>query len=61
MVASHAWDLRIAAKVGLKTVYVTRPQVDLSVSPTMGFKSKAEDGEFDVVVQDFQELARLFQ
>ncbi|KAE9386271.1 hypothetical protein BT96DRAFT_1006262 [Gymnopus androsaceus JB14] len=56
----HAWDLRGAAKVGLKTVYVTRPQVDLSVSSTMEVKSKAE-GEFDVVAQDFQELARLFQ
>ncbi|KAE9393008.1 haloacid dehalogenase [Gymnopus androsaceus JB14] len=60
MVAAHVWDLRGAAKVGLKTVYVRRPQEDRGAE-AMEVKSKAEGGEFDVVVQDFQELARLFQ
>ncbi len=48
MVAAHIYDLRAAAKVGMKTVYVERPGEapgDITVKP------KAEGGEVDCVVQ----------
>lgn len=60
MVAAHIYDLRAAAKVGLRTIYVPRPGEDRN-AVGVDVKSKAEGGEVDVVVQDFQELARLFQ
>ena len=53
MVAAHKGDLRAAAKAGLRTGFVPRPQerpnrqIDLSV-----------DGEFDVNATDFVDLAR---
>lgn len=53
MVAAHKGDLRAAAKAGLRTAFVPRPQerpnrrIDLAV-----------DGEFDVAATDFVELAR---
>ncbi|MGI3786779.1 MAG: haloacid dehalogenase type II [Janthinobacterium lividum] len=45
-VAAHGWDLRGAARLGLQTCYVRRPDED---PPT--------DGEFDLVVDDLLELA----
>jgi len=53
MVAAHKGDLRAAARAGLRTAFVPRPQerpnrqIDLAV-----------DGEFDVSAADFVELAR---
>ena len=53
MVAAHKGDLRAAAKAGLRTGFVPRPQerpnrqIDLSV-----------DGEFDANATDFVDLAR---
>jgi len=60
MVAAHIFDLRAAAKVGLRTVYVPRPQEERD-GGSEEVKSKAEGGEVDVVVRDFRELALLFQ
>jgi len=56
MVAAHIYDLRAAATHGLKTVYVRRPTEDL-VEDRQQARSKAEGGEFDVVVDSFVELA----
>ncbi|KAK0470767.1 HAD-like domain-containing protein [Armillaria novae-zelandiae] len=57
MVAAHIFDLRGAAKVGMRTVYIKRPgeeRGDTTVKP------KSEGGEVDCVVQSFVELASLF-
>jgi len=56
MVAAHIYDLRAAAKYGLKTVYVRRPTED-NEEIHKEARSKAEGGEFDVVVDSFVELA----
>ncbi|KAK7028521.1 HAD-like domain-containing protein [Favolaschia claudopus] len=56
LVAAHADDLRAAAGVGMRTVYVPRPGEDVGVGEV---KSKAEGGNVDVVVQSFEELAKL--
>ncbi|KIK94137.1 hypothetical protein PAXRUDRAFT_33697 [Paxillus rubicundulus Ve08.2h10] len=58
MVAAHRWDLQGAAQAGLETIYVPRPAKDTrEIRESM--RSKAEGGEVDLVVNDFQELARL--
>lgn len=59
MVAAHLWDLKAAAKQGLKTVYVPRVTDDLEDRDTV--KSKVEGGEVDVVVSSLEELAVLLQ
>ncbi|KAJ7747128.1 HAD-like domain-containing protein [Mycena maculata] len=54
MVAAHIYDLRAAAGVGMRTVYVRRTgeeATDVEVKP------KSEGGEVDVVVYSFTELA----
>ena len=55
MVAAHIYDLRAAAKHGMKTVYVRRPTEDVAVQAEV--KSKAEDGEVDLVVDSILEVA----
>ena len=57
MVAAHLWDLRAAAKHGMKTVYIPRPTDDLEDRDHV--KSKADGGEVDVVVGSLEELAAL--
>ncbi len=57
MVAAHLWDLKAAAKHGMKTVYVPRITDDLEDRDTV--KIKAEGGEVDVVVSSLEELAAL--
>ncbi|KAF5360228.1 hypothetical protein D9757_011886 [Collybiopsis confluens] len=63
MVAAHIFDLRAAAKVGLRTVYVPRPQEEWDIADLRAegieIKSKAEGGDVDAVVKDFHELANL--
>ncbi len=61
MVAAHVYDLQAAAKVGMKTIYVPRPQEEWDTVTADECKSKAEGGELDLVVKDFRELARLFE
>ncbi|KAF7327055.1 Haloacid type II [Mycena kentingensis (nom. inval.)] len=57
MVAAHVYDLRAAAALGMRTVYIPHPGEE---PPDVGeVKSKAEGGEVDVVVGSFEELARL--
>ncbi|KAJ8597142.1 haloacid dehalogenase [Rhizopogon salebrosus TDB-379] len=58
MVAAHTWDLLAAASAGLKTIYVPRPNED-SREVRENMRSKKDGGEVDLVVKDFQELARL--
>ncbi|KAK7049930.1 hypothetical protein VNI00_005360 [Paramarasmius palmivorus] len=60
MVAAHIYDLRGAAKVGLKTIYVRRKDEEQGDVAPEDVKSKAEGGEVDVVVDSIEELARLF-
>ncbi|KAI1785912.1 haloacid dehalogenase [Ganoderma leucocontextum] len=57
MVAAHLWDLKAAAKHGMKTVYVPRVTDDLEDRDAV--KCKAEGGEVDVVVSSLEELAAL--
>jgi len=60
MVAAHRWDLLAAASVGFKTIYVPRPADDTrEVRESM--RSKKDGGEVDLVVKDFEELARLLR
>ncbi|KAL0579078.1 hypothetical protein V5O48_002920 [Marasmius crinis-equi] len=62
MVAAHIFDLRGAAKVGLKTVYIPRPGEERAgVEEVEEVKSKSEGGEVDVVVKSIEELAQLFE
>ncbi|KAH9475798.1 (S)-2-haloacid dehalogenase 4A [Psilocybe cubensis] len=57
MVAAHIFDLRAAASLGMRTVYVPRPDEDVVVD----VKSKAEGGEVDYVVKSFIELAQIIE
>jgi 2-haloacid dehalogenase len=54
LVAAHPSDLRSAREAGLMTAYVVRP---LEHGPD-GSPPKYEDGEFDLVADDFLDLAR---
>ncbi|WP_029112119.1 haloacid dehalogenase type II [Mycobacterium sp. URHB0044] len=53
LVAAHPSDLRAARDAGLKTGYVKRPLEHGPGRPMPAF----EDGEFDVVADDFDDLA----
>ncbi|KAF7984617.1 hypothetical protein HWV62_12829 [Athelia sp. TMB] len=55
MVAAHIFDLRGAARCGMKTIYVRRSSEDANAARDV--KSKDEGGEFDIVVDDLVELA----
>ena len=55
MVAAHPIDLRAAAKVGYRTALVLRP---LERGPKRGLYFKPDPGEFDLLVNDFGELAQ---
>ncbi|KAJ7456012.1 haloacid dehalogenase [Mycena galericulata] len=57
MVAAHIYDLRAAASVGMRTIYVRRAGEEKADIGEI--KSKAEGGEVDVVVDSFTELAAL--
>jgi len=58
MVAAHIYDLRAAAKAGMRTVYVRRPTED-TAEDRSAVMTKAEGGEVDVVVDGLDELAKL--
>src|SRR5437870_2798045 len=53
MVAAHAYDLRAARDVGLRTAFVVRP---LEWGPR-ATAELPEPGEFDLVARDFMDLA----
>ncbi|KAJ7676559.1 HAD-like domain-containing protein [Mycena polygramma] len=57
MVAAHVYDLRAAASVGMRTVYI--PRADEEFPGAGEVKAKADGGDIDVVVQSFHELAAL--
>ena len=57
MVAAHLWDLRAAAKHGMRTVYVPRATDDPEDRDNV--KSKTEGGEVDLVVSSLEVLAGL--
>lgn len=62
MVAAHIYDLRAAASIGMRTIYVRRPneESDHSGNPLdVEVKSKAEGGEVDFVVDSFIEAAQV--
>ena len=58
MVAAHAFDLRAAAKLGMRTFYVHRDQEEKDTHPE-AIKSKVDGGEFDVVTSSFLELDKV--
>lgn len=60
MVAAHIHDLRAAASLGMKTVYVRRVGEDPIVKDGEMVKSKEEGGEVDCVVDSFLELSEVF-
>ena len=55
MVAAHVFDLRAAAAVGMRTIYVRRENEDSFDPKTV--KSKSQGGEFDLVVDSIEEIA----
>jgi beta-phosphoglucomutase-like phosphatase (HAD superfamily) len=57
LVAAHIYDIRAAARLGYKTVYVRRVTEDLDEREPV--KSKAEGGEVDLVVSSLEELAEV--
>jgi FMN phosphatase YigB (HAD superfamily) len=57
MVAAHIQDLEAAARQGMRTVYIRRPNED--VVPAEGVKAKADGGEVDYVLDSFEGLAGL--
>ena len=59
MVAAHIHDLRAAASLGMKTVYVRRVGEDPVVKDGEMVKSKDEGGEVDCVVNSFLELSEV--
>lgn len=58
MVAAHMWDLRAAQKLGMKTIYVPRPDED-SGAEAGEIKSKEEGGEVDFVAENFEGIVRI--
>jgi hypothetical protein len=60
MVAAHKFDLIAAASVGFKTIHVPRPAED-SREIRESMCSKKNGGEVDLVVKDFEELARFIR
>ncbi|KAJ7606618.1 haloacid dehalogenase [Roridomyces roridus] len=58
MVAAHAWDLRSAAKIGMKTIFVKRYAHEPKHWEEE-VKVKSQGGEVDLVVDSFTELAVL--
>lgn len=60
MVAAHKFDLLAAASVGFKTIYVPRPAED-SREVRESMRGKKDGGEVDLVVKDFEELAKLIR
>ena len=54
MVAAHPIDLRAAAKVGYRTALVLRP---LERGPDRGLAFTPDPKEFDLIVNDFLDLA----
>jgi FMN phosphatase YigB (HAD superfamily) len=59
MVAAHIWDLRGAARTGMKTIYVKRAAEE-PIANQEEVKPKSEGGEVDLVVDSFTELAAFF-
>jgi hypothetical protein len=54
MVAAHKYDFKAAAALGLRTAFVSRPR---QLAPGGQPDQPAPDDSFDVVAQDFIELA----
>lgn len=59
MIAAHIWDVRAAGKLGLKTIYIPRPDEDAEVPTGEVVKTKAEGGEVDYVVNSFEDIVKL--
>jgi 2-haloacid dehalogenase len=57
MVAAHPADLRSAAEQGLRTAYVHRPLEWGAGGAPAGIVRKSPDDRFDVVAEDFVDLA----
>lgn len=59
MVAAHIYDLRAAASLGMKTVYVRRVTEDIDERELVRIKS--EGGEVDLIVDSLLELADIMK
>ncbi|KAJ7171414.1 haloacid dehalogenase [Mycena filopes] len=57
MVAAHVYDLRAAAGVGMRTIYIPRKGEEAAGEGEV--RTKAKGGEVDVVVGSFTELAEV--
>ena len=58
MVAAHIGDLRAAMAQGMRTIYVRRETED-TPEDRASVRSKDKGGEVDLVVDSFEELARI--
>ncbi|RDB30011.1 hypothetical protein Hypma_013847 [Hypsizygus marmoreus] len=58
MVAAHIGDLRAAAAVGMKTIYIPRPGED-NKDVANAVKSKHDGGEVDIVASSLVELSSI--
>lgn len=56
MVAAHAYDLRAAGALGMRTVCIPRPGEDPDAD---AMKLKSEGGEVDIIVRSLEELAKV--
>ncbi|EKM77536.1 hypothetical protein AGABI1DRAFT_115116 [Agaricus bisporus var. burnettii JB137-S8] len=59
LTGAHLWDARGAAGVGMKTIYIPRPDEDDPYPTGQSVKTKAEGGEVDLVIDSFEDLVRL--
>jgi hypothetical protein len=60
MVTAHRFDLIAVASVGFKTIYVPHPAED-SREVRESMRGRKDRGEVDLVVKDFEVLARLIR
>ncbi|KAF7354411.1 Haloacid type II [Mycena venus] len=59
MVAAHVNDLLAAEKLGMRTIYIPRPEEELEFPDVGEVKPKTDGGSVDLVVHSFTELAGL--
>jgi hypothetical protein len=53
------WDSRGAGGVGMKTIYIPRPDEDHGFPTGQIVKTKEKGGEVDLVINSFEELVQL--
>ena len=57
MVAAHIYDLRAAAQLGMRTIYIRRPTED-TPDIRQSIRIKNDGGEVDLIVDNLNDLTR---